>query len=109
LQRNDKRVGPEQARAGLKRAEAYAGSSLIELVLQDLSLNDRDFVFSLARSDVPAPVGDLMERTGFDRNKLNQYRRRREKEGVVLSPRRGYVDFVIPFMKDYLIRRDEEY
>jgi hypothetical protein len=105
----DGEVGPEQARAGLKRAEACVGSSLIELVLQDLSLTDRDFVFGLARSDVPAPVSDLMERTGFDRNKLNQYRRRLEKEGVVLSPRRGCVDFVVPFMRDCLIRRDEEH
>jgi hypothetical protein len=68
----------------------------------------RDFVFGLARSETPAHIGDLMEQTGFDRNKLNQYRRRLEKEGVVLSPQRGYIDFVIPFMKDYLIRRDED-
>jgi len=59
----------------------------------------------LAALRTPAKVSDLMEYTRFDRNKLNQYRRRLDREGVIYSPERGYVDFVIPYMKEYLSER----
>jgi hypothetical protein len=101
----DGEIGIEQARAGVGRAEMYIGSSLIELILQDLSLTDKDFIYGLAALETPAKVGDLMESIGFDRNKLNQYRRRLDREGVIHSPERGYVDFVIPYMKEYIINR----
>jgi type II secretory pathway predicted ATPase ExeA len=91
-----------QARVGIERAEVYIGSSLIELVLQDLSLMDKKFVHALAEMETPVKINDLMAKTEFDRNKLNQYRRRLIREGIVHSPERGYVDFVIPYMKDYL-------
>jgi len=95
-------IGLEQARAGISRAEAHIGNSLIELIMQDLSPLDRRFVDALASLETPARVSDLRERAGFDGNTLNQYRRRLDREGVVHSPSRGYVDFVIPYMKEYL-------
>ncbi|MDR2162369.1 MAG: hypothetical protein LBO70_00265 [Clostridiales Family XIII bacterium] len=101
---SDSAIDISEAKVGIKRAEIYIGSSLIELILQDLSLMDKELIYALAKMNTPAGVSDLMAKTRFDRNKLNQYRRRLVREGIIHSPERGYVDFVIPYMKEYLQR-----
>jgi type II secretory pathway predicted ATPase ExeA len=99
---SNSKIDTAQTKDGISKAETYIGSSLIELILQDLSLADKDFVYGLANIETPAQIKDLMNQTGFDRNKLNQYRRRLDREGIVHSPQRGHIDFVIPYMKDYI-------
>ncbi|MDR0519692.1 MAG: hypothetical protein LBG82_06550, partial [Clostridiales Family XIII bacterium] len=96
------KISLKDAKKGVAKAETYIGSSLIELIIQDLSPVDKEFVYGLAKIKTPAKIGALISRIGFDSNKLNQYRRRLNREGIVYSPERGYIDFVIPYMKEYL-------
>jgi hypothetical protein len=90
------------ARKGIKEAEGYIGSSMIELILQDLSDNDIRFLLAMTADSGESETGAVAARLGFDKNKASQYRLRLVKEGIIKATTRGRVDFTIPYMRDYL-------
>jgi hypothetical protein len=99
---NHEHITIDVAKRGVKEAEKYIGSSMIELILQDLSDNDIRFLLAMIEDSGESEVGVVAARLGFDQNKTSQYRLRLIKEGIIKATARGRVDFTIPYMRDYL-------
>jgi hypothetical protein len=53
----------------------------------------------------PSRVGDIAERLGVDANYASQYRARLLAAELIVAPRRGYVDFELPYLREYLADR----
>lgn len=95
-------IGSSDALTGIKNAQRHIESSLIELVLDDISEQDRMFLIALSESDGATAMSDIADRMGVDSKYAGVYRRRLIKEGIIESVGRGYVDFVLPQFRRYL-------
>lgn len=79
------------------------GSSIHEPSLTKLAALDRAVLAAMAQDDGPSNVADLRERVGdITRQHLNNVRIRLIDAGVAFSPRRGQLDFALPYLRDYL-------
>ena len=95
--------------ADLVRARALASADLDENVfkamLKPLSRADISFLEAMSEDDGVTSVKDLEGRLGVSQGHVQSYRRRLIDAGVVVSPRRGELEFVIPRLAEYLRRR----
>jgi hypothetical protein len=81
---------------------AKLGQMVHEPSLAKLSDRDRDFLAAMVVDPGPSRVGDIAERLGVDANYASQYRARLLVAGLIVAPRRGYVDFELPYLREYL-------
>jgi hypothetical protein len=70
--------------------------------LSDLSDVDRAFLKAMAIDNGPSRMADITERLGVTNNYASQYRLRLLASELVTAPTRGYVDFALPYMREYL-------
>ena len=56
----------------------------------------------MASLEGPSLVSDIGVRTGQSRGNVQTYRARLLHEQVIFQARRGYVDFAIPYLRQYL-------
>lgn len=56
----------------------------------------------MARDDSPSKLADSQQRLNVDVNYASQYRLRLIEAELIHSTRRGYVDFALPFLREYL-------
>ena len=47
-------------------------------------------------------IGDIQDRMGRDHGYVSRYRNRLIVAGIVEPTRRGYLDFTIPYLRDYV-------
>lgn len=73
-------------------------------MLRPLSRGDITFLQAMAVDGGASRVADLQERLGVSQGCVQSYRRRLLDAGVVVSPRRGELDFILPQLRDYLRR-----
>jgi type II secretory pathway predicted ATPase ExeA len=98
----DGHVSRAVAEQGIQVARTYTASSIIELILQDLSPTDMEFLQAMGPDKLETKVSDIKKRTGWDANKTSQYRQRLLREGVITAPSHGVVKLTIPYMREYL-------
>ena len=97
-----KRISAADALTGIENAQRHIESSLVELVLDDLSEQDKNFLLALSESDDPMAMSGIADLMGVDSKYAGVYRRRMIKEGIIESTERGYIDFVLPHFRKYL-------
>lgn len=101
--------GQRNTQEDLAQAKALAYSDLNENVFRAMlrPLSNADIAFLKAMSqDVGATrTGDLESRLGVSQGHVQSYRKRLIEAGVIVAPRRGEIEFVIPRLTEYL--RDE--
>ena len=78
------------------------GALVHEPALSALSDIDRNFLLAMADDDGPSRMADIQQRLGVDVNYASQYRLRLIAAEVIEPIRRGYVDFALPYLRDYL-------
>lgn len=83
-------------------AQRRLGALVHEPVLADVSDVDRTFLLAMAQDDGPSRVSDIAARLGVDANYTNRYRRRLLDAQLIAAPRRGLVDFEVPYLREYL-------
>ena len=102
--------GQEITEAILSRAYGAAfdelDSDVFRAMLRPLSQGDISFLKAMAADDGPTHVADLQARLGVSQGHVQSYRRRLLDAGVIVAPRRGELDFVIPQLREHL--RGEE-
>ncbi len=103
------RLHPEQteiteadAVEGVDRARRRLGTLIHEPALKEVSDVDRSFLVAMARDESPSQMADIQRRMGVDVNYASQYRLRLISAELIHSTRRGYVDFALPFLREYL-------
>lgn len=96
------RIGFEEARRGIDLAEADFAEAVLRPALRGVSGKEMEFLKAMARQDGPSEISSLREFLGWDSGYANTYRARLMSDQVIDSPRRGYVDFAIPYLREYL-------
>ncbi len=92
----------EDARTGVERARRRLGALVHEPALADISDVDRAFLLAMTRDDGSSKMADIRARLGADDNYASQYRLRLIAAELIAPTRRGYVDFTLPYLREYL-------
>jgi hypothetical protein len=93
------------AEEGVAAARRRLGVLVYEPALAGASSIARTFLLAMARDDGPSKMADIQERLGVDANYASQYRLRLIALDLIESTGYGYVDFALPYLREYL--RDE--
>ncbi len=87
---------------GVARARRRLGSLIHEPALSVASDIDKSFLLAMAHDDGPSRMADVQRRLNVNVNYVSQYRLRLIAAELIHSTRRGYVDFALPFLREYL-------
>jgi hypothetical protein len=87
---------------GVANALGRLGALIHEPALSGASDVDRAFLLAMARDDGPSKMADIQRRLDVDVNYVSQYRLRLIAAELIYSTRRGYVDFALPYLREYL-------
>jgi hypothetical protein len=105
LHPRENQVTVDDAHEGVARARRRLGTLVHEPALAGASGMDKSFLLAMARDDGPSRMADIQERLGVDVNYASQYRLRLIAAELIESSSYGYVDFALPYLREYL--RDE--
>ncbi len=95
-------ISVDDTRRGVATALRRLGSLVHEPALADTSAIDRSFLLAMAQDDGPSKMADVQRRLGVDVNYASQYRLRLIAAELIEPVRRGYVDFALPYLREYL-------
>jgi hypothetical protein len=92
----------DDAREGVLRARRRRGALVHEPALTAASDIDTSFLLAMAQDDGPSRMSDVQRRLGVDVNYAGQYRLRLIAAELINATRHGYVDFALPYLREYL-------
>ncbi len=88
--------------AGIPAARKRLGSTVHASALADLSAVDRTYLLAMSHDDGESSTGEIARRLHETPHYASVYRSRLIDAGVIEPTRRGYVDFAIPYLREYL-------
>ncbi|MDO4897698.1 MAG: ATP-binding protein [Rothia sp. (in: high G+C Gram-positive bacteria)] len=101
--RSDSRViTVEAAQSGIAKALRKLGQLVHNPALEDLSDTDRTFLAAMACDDGPSYINDIARRMDVSAQYAGIYRRRLIDAEMVRVVKTAYVDFTLPYMREYL-------
>lgn len=101
--RGDRRIiNVEDAKDGIEKARRKLGQLVHEPALHDLSDVDRTVLVAMSLDDGPTTTAQLAERMKVSPAYIQRYRRRLLDADMITIPRRGLIDFALPYMREYL-------
>ncbi len=89
----------EQALLSAKRDMV---KNVYEASLKELSDKDIEFLMAMSQDDGASKVADIQNRLGVEKGYVQPYRARLIKAGVITSPRRGELEFTVPYLAEHL-------
>ncbi|MGO5374319.1 ATP-binding protein [Bifidobacterium thermophilum] len=90
------------AENGIARAKLKLGDMVHGPALDSLSPVARDYLLAMAQDDGPSSTRDVARRLERDAGYANVYRTQLIKEDIIYATGYGYVDFKLPYLRDYL-------
>lgn len=88
--------------AGVPAARKRLGSTVHATAIADLSEVDRTYLVAMSQDEGPASTSEVARRMNVTPHYASTYRGRLIAAGVIEPAGRGYVDFAIPYLRDYL-------
>jgi hypothetical protein len=95
-------ISSADAERGVTNAHQRLGSLVHQPALANASDIDKSFLLAMAKDDGPSKMADIQQRLDVNANYASQYRIRLIDSELIDSPARGYVDFALPFLREYL-------
>lgn len=96
-------ITSNHVKEGAKLAVRDFTNGVIKRTCQELSDGDIAFLEAMLPDHGKASsVADIARRMGKSANYARVYRTRLVKQGVISVPRRGFVEFCMPFLREYL-------
>ena len=95
-------INEADATEGVARARRRLGVLVHQPALASLSDVDRSFLTAMTLDHGPSRVADIQRRLGVDANYASQYRLRLIASELIQSTGFGYVDFTLPYLREYL-------
>jgi hypothetical protein len=92
----------DDATRGVVRARRRLGALIHEPALSAASDIGKSFLLAMAQDNGPSKMADIQQRLGVDVNYASQYRLRLIAAELIYPTRRGYVDFALPYLREYL-------
>ena len=102
LHPDEAEISVDDAVEGTTRARRRMGRLIHEPALSSASDIDKSFLLAMAQDDGPSAMADIRARLDVDVNYASQYRLRLIAAELIHSTRRGYVDFSLPYLREYL-------
>lgn len=102
LHPDDEEITVADAAEGVVRARRRLGSLIHEPALAPASAIDKSFLLAMAQDDGPSKMSDIRRRLDVDVNYASQYRLRLIAAELIHPTRHGYVDFALPYLREYL-------
>ncbi|MHB1809807.1 MAG: ATP-binding protein [Solirubrobacteraceae bacterium] len=102
LRKSEKEISMESAQEGVSNALRRLGRLIYEPALADASRIDKSFLLAMAKDNGPSRMRDIQQRLEIDANFASQYRLRLIASELIESTGHGYVDFALPYLRDYL-------
>lgn len=103
------RITLAATRAGVPAAQKRLGSLVHETALADLSGVDRTYLLAMAHDEAESSTGEIARRLGVTPYYASTYRARLIAAGVVVPTRHGFVDFAVPYLREYLREHGARY
>lgn len=95
-------ISVHDARLGVSNALRRLGALVYQPALSDASDIDKSFLLAMAKDDGPSKMADVQKRLDVDASYASQYRLRLIAAELIEPTRHGYVDFALPYLRDYL-------
>ena len=87
---------------GIGAARRKLGQLVHEPSLADLSEVDRTFLTAMSTDDGPSRMSDVAARMGVDSQYAGNYRKRLIDAEMIRPTSHGFVDYELPYMREYL-------
>jgi len=100
-------ISRNDARLGVDRARRRIGSLVYEPALAAATPAGRAFLLAMAEDGGPSSIADLRDRLGVTSSYAGQYRRRLMDAELIQPAGHGFVDFTLPYLREYLLERGE--
>ena len=78
------------------------------LIYRELSDMDQQFLLAMSDDVVDSKISDLRERLGKTSGVVSKYRERLIDIGLIKSEKYGAVQFVLPYMREFLLEKKKE-
>jgi hypothetical protein len=102
VRRNSREITLEDADIGVANALRRIGSLVYAPALADASDVDKTFLLAMAKDDGRTKMADVIARMGVSGTYADVYRRRLIAAELIQTAGHGYVDFTLPYLRDYL-------
>lgn len=101
-------VGSKDVEEGVAIAMSRFDEVVYKPALAGLSQKARDFVKAMAQIGETASTADVAKHLGLGVKGIDATRRSLIQKQVLYSPARGYLEFAIPFVRDYILEHEDE-
>lgn len=88
--------------SGIADARRKLGQLVHEPSLADLSEVDRTFLTAMSADDGPSRMSEIATRMGVDSQYAGKYRKRLIDAEMIRPTSHGFVDYELPYMREYL-------
>lgn len=95
-------INASDAEQGVRDARRRLGSLVHAPALAAASDIDKSYLLAMSKDDGPSKTADIGERLNVKKGYANVYRSRLIEADLIEVPGRGYVDFTLPYLRDYL-------
>jgi hypothetical protein len=102
VRRHADSINLADAKTGVANARRRLGSLVHAPAFEDASPVDKSFLLAMAKDDGRSKMADIAERLGVEKEYAGVYRRRLIDAEVIEEAGHGYVDFTLPYLRDYL-------
>lgn len=95
-------ISLEDARQGIRRAKIKLGDMVHAPAFDGLSAMAKDYLLAMSQDDGPSSTADIANRLERSAQYASVYRAQLIEEDIIESTGYGYVDFKIPYLRDFL-------
>ena len=95
-------IDEEAVSRGIGDARRKLGQLVHEPSIADLSEVDRTFLIAMSTDDGPSRMSDIATRMGVDAQYAGKYRKRLIDAEMIRPTGHGFVDYELPYMREYL-------
>ncbi|MGV1004788.1 MAG: hypothetical protein ACOYEV_08465 [Candidatus Nanopelagicales bacterium] len=95
-------ITADDVRRGASAAQRRLGALVHEVGLADLSEVDRTTYWPFPGGEGPVKTADIARALGGEIGYAGMYRQRLIDAGLVVPSRHGYIDFALPYLREYL-------
>jgi hypothetical protein len=102
LARGKGTIGDDTIRTAIRASKAELSDSVHKPCLNPLSEKDLDFLKAMVPDRQGSAISDIQERMNVSQGYAQTYRKRLIDSGIIASARRGKLEFIVPYLREYL-------
>lgn len=95
-------LSEDNVKNALKLAKNEFMEDICETTLSPLSQRDIDFLVAMTQDEDGSIIADIGKRLGVDSSYTQRYKTRLIQAGIIEQKKRGFVQFAVPYLKEYL-------